>query len=389
MIAGASTADRAGTPAGTGGRRRRSLALGLASAALSLGLGAGTVLPAAAEPPVTVEDAKAQIEQLQVEANAVDQQYAGVQDQLAKDRTRLKQKRADVKTQTNRVEDLKQQVGRAALAQFQNRDLDTAARLVVTSDAEGFLSQISTVQKVTEQQNTVLQDFHEQQATLTGLERSTAIDLAALEEQERDLQTLRDASKKKIDQSEAVLAKLTKEQRRALEAERKRQAAEAKADAERAQSADAPSGSATRKNPSNRSPNSSSKASSPDNRAPAGSSSSSKGAAALAWAKTQLGKPYRFGATGPEAYDCSGLTGKAWKAAGVSLPRTSRQQFTAGRPVAKSDLQPGDLVFFYSDISHNGLYAGNGTILHSPRTGKTVEYTKMSYMPFAGARRPG
>lgn len=57
--------------------------------------------------------------------------------------------------------------------------------------------------------------------------------------------------------------------------------------------------------------------------------------------------------------------------------------------MAKSDLKPGDLVFFYSDISHNGLYAGNGTILHSPRTGKTVEYSKLSFMPFAGARRPG
>lgn len=251
MTAGASTADRAGAPAGPGGRRRRSLARGLASAALSIGLGAGAwVLPAAAEPPVTIEDAKAQIEQLQVEASALDQQYAGVQDQLAKDRAQLRQKRADVRTQTRRVEDLKEQVGRAALAQFHNRDLDTAARLVVTSDTEGFLSQIFTVQKVTEQQNTVLQDFQEQQATLTGLEQATATDLNALEEQERELQTLRTASKKKIDQSEAVLAKLTEEQRRALEAERERQAAEAKAEAERAQSADSPSGSATRKDAS-------------------------------------------------------------------------------------------------------------------------------------------
>ena len=65
------------------------------------------------------------------------------------------------------------------------------------------------------------------------------------------------------------------------------------------------------------------------------------------------------------------------------------QQFGRGRSVAKSDLQLGDLVFFYSDIHHVGLYAGNGQVIHAPRPGKSVEYIKMSYMPYAGARRPG
>ena len=114
------------------------------------------------------------------------------------------------------------------------------------------------------------------------------------------------------------------------------------------------------------------------------------GARALAFARTQLGKPYRYGATGPAAYDCSGLTGAAWKAAGVTLPRTSQQQFTSGRKVAKADLQPGDLVFFYGDSpTHVALYVGDGQILHAPRPGKTVEYSMLSYMPFSGARRPG
>jgi cell wall-associated NlpC family hydrolase len=79
----------------------------------------------------------------------------------------------------------------------------------------------------------------------------------------------------------------------------------------------------------------------------------------------------------------------AWGSVGVSLPHSSRQQFSRGRPVAKSDLQLGDLVFFYGDISHVGLYAGNGQVIHAPRPGKSVEYIKMSYMPYAGARRPG
>ena len=74
---------------------------------------------------------------------------------------------------------------------------------------------------------------------------------------------------------------------------------------------------------------------------------------------------------------------------GVSLPRSLASQYSVGSYVAKSNLQLGDLVFFYSPISHVALYAGNGTILHAPRPGKVVEYTKMSYMPYAGAKRPG
>jgi cell wall-associated NlpC family hydrolase len=116
---------------------------------------------------------------------------------------------------------------------------------------------------------------------------------------------------------------------------------------------------------------------------------SSKGATALSFAKSQLGKPYRYASAGPNAYDCSGLTSAAWSKVGVSLPRTSQSQIGVGRSVSKSELQPGDLVFYYSGISHVGLYAGNGQIVHAPRPGKSVEYAALDSMPFAGARRPG
>jgi cell wall-associated NlpC family hydrolase len=79
----------------------------------------------------------------------------------------------------------------------------------------------------------------------------------------------------------------------------------------------------------------------------------------------------------------------AWKSVGVSLPRSSRAQAGVGRYVSQSDLQLGDLVFFYSPISHVSLYAGNGTVIHAPHPGKSVEYIKMRYMPYATARRPG
>lgn len=115
-----------------------------------------------------------------------------------------------------------------------------------------------------------------------------------------------------------------------------------------------------------------------------------KGQKAVAFAKSQLGKPYKFGATGPKSYDCSGLVQAAWKSVGVSIPRTTQQQFKAGKRITKSELRAGDLVFFYSSSpSHVAMYVGNGQVIHSPRPGKTVSYIKMSYMPYSGAVRPG
>lgn len=118
-------------------------------------------------------------------------------------------------------------------------------------------------------------------------------------------------------------------------------------------------------------------------------SSNGKGARALAFAKRQLGDRYSYGASGPNSWDCSGLTRGAWRAAGVSLPHNARAQFHKGRSVSRSHLQRGDLVFFYSGISHVAIYAGNGKVIHAPRPGERVSYIKMSYMPFMGARRPG
>ena len=107
-------------------------------------------------------------------------------------------------------------------------------------------------------------------------------------------------------------------------------------------------------------------------------------------ALAQQGKPYVWAGAGPNVYDCSGLSQFAYAAAGISLPHSSRIQATMGTPVARADLQPGDLVFFYSQTpSHVAIYAGNGQVIHAPRPGKKVEYIKMSYMPYAGAVRPG
>lgn len=117
--------------------------------------------------------------------------------------------------------------------------------------------------------------------------------------------------------------------------------------------------------------------------------STSRGATALAFAKKQLGDRYKYAAAGPDAWDCSGLTLKAWAAAGVTLPHSAAAQYRLGTKVAKADLRPGDLVFFYSGPSHVGIYAGDGQVIHAPKPGSKVGYIKIAYMPWKGARRPG
>ena len=109
---------------------------------------------------------------------------------------------------------------------------------------------------------------------------------------------------------------------------------------------------------------------------------------ALDTALAQLGDPYVWGGAGPDAFDCSGLTMYSYAAAGISLPHSSSMQSTMGVPVAYEDLQPGDLVFFYSPVSHVGMYIGNGQMVHAPYSGSVVQVVELAYMPeFAGARR--
>jgi len=370
----------------------RMAALGLISAALSvLGVFPAS-LPAAAARPLTVAEARNLIKHLQTDADGIDQQYADVEEQINQGRTQLRLKQADVQTQTKKIERLKLQVGRIARAQFQNRSLDTAAHLFVTSDTEGFLSQISTVQKVSENQNAALQDFQQEQANLAAVEHSAETDLAALGEKEKQLKSLAAASDNKLDEAKKVLARLTTAQQKQLAEAEKKATAKANAEGQAATKPPAKTNAQRRvaaKPPAKTDAQSRNATKSSRNSTRSSATGSSKGAKALAYAKAQLGEPYVRSGAGPSSWDCSGLTMMAWGSVGVSLPHSSRQQFSRGRSVAKSNLQLGDLVFFYSDIGHVGIYAGNGQVIHAPRPGKSVEYIKMSYMPYAGARRPG
>jgi len=117
------------------------------------------------------------------------------------------------------------------------------------------------------------------------------------------------------------------------------------------------------------------------------SAASGKATSAMNKALSKLGAPYVWGATGPNAFDCSGLVSWSYKQIGVSLPRSSAAQSRVGTPVAKSDLRPGDLVFFYNPVSHVAIYIGNGKVVHASTSGQPVKISELSRMPFNSARR--
>ena len=104
-------------------------------------------------------------------------------------------------------------------------------------------------------------------------------------------------------------------------------------------------------------------------------------------ASDQAGKAYGYGGNGPDSFDCSGLTAYAYRAAGIELPRRSADQATVGTPVARADLQPGDLVFYYEPISHIGIYVGDGVIVHAGTESTGVEYTTVDMAGYTTARR--
>jgi cell wall-associated NlpC family hydrolase len=111
------------------------------------------------------------------------------------------------------------------------------------------------------------------------------------------------------------------------------------------------------------------------------------GSGALQAGLTQIGKPYVWGATGPDGFDCSGLVVWSYKQVGKTVPRSSQAQAAGGTPVDQKDLQPGDVVLFYPDASHVGIYAGNGNVLHASTFGVPVKVQSMASFPYYGARR--
>lgn len=342
------------------GTHRRSKAKSTAHsriAAVTIAAGALSLIPSPgqAEPKPSVDVVRQQVDKLYEQAEAATEQYDGILAQEKTVQAQAEQASRRVARQQEDINRLRDEIGPLAAAQYRNGGIDPTMQLMLSSNPDAFLGQAEMVDRVSGRQASVLSELEAKQRQV-AVERAAATQkLIAVEQKRRDLSAKKTEVQGKLAQARSLLNSLTAKGRAKLKAQEKAQS-KALGNSDKPANYTGPA--------------------------------SGRARSALDFAYAQLGKPYQWGATGPSSFDCSGLTGGAWRAAGVSLPRTSQDQYGSGRQVAQSDLQPGDLVFFYSDIHHVGIYIGGGKMIHAPRTGKNVEIAGISTMPYAGAVRP-
>ncbi|WP_406061363.1 NlpC/P60 family protein [Streptomyces sp. NBC_01077] len=357
---------------GQAGRTAATLALASAATA-TLFEGSGH-----AEPRLTAAQVKEKVDRLYEEAEVATERYNGAKEKADEARAAFERLRDEAARRTQRLNTARDGLGAMAAAQYRSGGLDPAVQLALTSNPDQYLERAALAEKAGDRQAAAVSAVRRELAAVRQLRGESTGRLDALREHETELRRQKAAVLGKLQAARTLLARLTAQERARYEA------AEAGREGSGTTAGnDGTGGTATAANAPTRADRSSGGERGPVT-APNG-----RAAEAISFAHAQLGKPYVWGATGPSAYDCSGLTQAAWRAAGVSLPRTTYTQINAGRRVSRSQLAPGDLIFFYSGISHVGLYIGGGQMIHAPRPGAPVRVAPIDEMPFAGATRVG
>jgi len=325
---------------------RRRIGAVLAGALVAVAIGWVPIAPAQAEP--TIDEVQNTVDRLYRQAEEASERYNQAKVELDELRKDLAALQADQERQDAEVATVRAQVQDSIVSQYEGTSLSAVGQAVVSEDPGEFLSQLTTISAYNDIQAQLFDDYATELKAL-DIRRSATDDrrgqLAALEAQlGQEKATIDD----KLAEAKDQLSQLKEEERERLLASR-----------------------------------------SSDVRPPSDVPVSGRAAAAVHFALAQVGKAYVYGAAGPNAYDCSGLTMRSWAQAGVGLPHSSSAQFGSGPHVSTADLRPGDLVFYYSPISHVGIYIGNGLIVHAANPGAGVRVAGLFSMPYSGAVRPG
>jgi cell wall-associated NlpC family hydrolase len=306
-----------------------------------------------AVPKPSLDEVKRQVAALDHQAEIASEQYNEAQGKLRSLEQRLAQYQAIVQKQQAKVAVLQQSMGAIAAAQYRSGGMDQTLQLLLSENPERFLQQASSLSQLSDRQAESLEKIRDERRELAKDKLSASQQLAELEATRNELAKRKAEVEKNLQKAQRLLNSLSEADRNRLQSS---QRASRDSDREEAPSYSGPA--------------------------------SGRAAAAVRFAYAQIGDAYVFGADGPNAWDCSGLTMMAWRQAGVSLSHSSRAQINEGRRVSKSNLQPGDLVFFYSPISHVGIYIGNGKMIHAPNSRSHVKIAPISEMPYTGAARP-
>jgi cell wall-associated NlpC family hydrolase len=328
-----------------GRTRIAAIAATLITVVTALVVGIGVATPSATAKP-DLATVKKQVEKYDHLAEQASERYNDAQVKLDQTKTKLGALNADLARQQQVVDAMREQVATMVVDQYQGDALSTTSQVVLSSNPDAFLENLNAVSAYNNQRGEVMKEFSTQLDRLKLRKDAVKDEAARL----TALQKRMAAEKAEIDdkaaKAQALLDKLESEAR-----------------------AEILSGDFTGEVPN--------------------VDASGRAAIAVRFAMAQVGKAYSYGASGPNAYDCSGLTMRAWGMAGVGLPHSSGAQQGSGTRISESELQPGDLVFYYSPVSHVGMYIGNGLIVNALNPGAGVRVSGLHSMPYSGAVRPG
>ncbi|MGW5878312.1 NlpC/P60 family protein [Nocardiopsis terrae] len=313
-----------------GGRRtaRRIATTGLGVVA------AGTfIAPGVAHAEPTQDEVEDRIEELNQEASTAVEEYNQAEEDYDAAKAAYDELDEQVGDEQERYDELREQVQQFANATYQGGDLNSTAN-VLTSDGPGtLLEQNADLNYLSENQQSQLDDFGESSERLFALKDEAEKALEDAEESRDEAEDAKDEVEEAIEEQQELLAQF---------------------------------------------PDSDPSAEGADDSAGQTHAGSGSAAVALDFAISKVGLPYVWGGTGPNGYDCSGLVQASWRAASVNLPRTTYAQAGMGTRINDyGSLQPGDIMFF-SGQGHNGLYAGNGQMVHAPSSGRNIEVVDLA-----------
>ncbi|MER8015778.1 NlpC/P60 family protein [Streptomyces griseoluteus] len=326
--------------------------------------------PAPAATPAPVPDAelekvRARLDGLYHDAAVATDAYNAAEEKTRKQSVQLARLEKRTGAARAKLAELKDQAGAAARAQYRDSGMPPMARFLLSDNPEHFADGAGTLLNGARATKKLIAETDRVERELKRDTDDAAARWKKLERDRKDKDAARKTIKERIKDAEKLESRLEKKEKERL-AELERQAAR------KAQTAWLDTGVLKKK---------------------AGTSgtsaeATSAGARAVAFATAQLGKPYVWGAEGPDSFDCSGLTSQAWADAGTLIPRTSQEQWKQLPHVDVTEMRPGDLVIYFSDATHVGMYVGDGKIIHAPRPGRTVTVAGAGTMPILGVVRP-
>lgn len=310
-----------------------------------------TSQPAQAEP--TLDDVQERVDTLYEDAEAATEKYNGAKEREEELEEEIEELQDSAARGQEELNELRTGVGSFAAAQYRNGGLDPSVQLFLSTDPDAYLERASALDQVGGRQAETLRLIESKQRTLTQQRREATRRLGELEGLRDELNERKRAIQEKLKKAQELLNRLTEEERARLAAERAAEAARLAGDIDL-------NGAAT-----------------------------TYARDALEAARRQIGRPYVWGASGPDSFDCSGLTQWSYAQAGVDLPRISQDQAYAGTKISIDQVRPGDLVIYYDDMHHVGIAANSSEIIHAPRPGESVTFAPLNSMPAMWAVRIG